>query len=83
MMTRRGLAYHSLLVPKGRPPIAVPRSIGGVDFIEYFPTEDDRRAAEEDEVRNKALDAAGTWSDADNVEAHAVHHPCHGNLARE
>jgi len=65
MMTQREPEYHNLLVPKGQALIAVPRRIGGVDFIEYFPTEDDQQAAERDEVRNKALAAAGAWSDVD------------------
>lgn len=64
-MTKREPNYHSLLLPKGQSLIAVPRRIGGLDFIEYFPTEDDRQAAEQDDVRNKALAAAGAWSDAD------------------
>jgi hypothetical protein len=65
MMTKQEPSYHSLLVPKGQSLIAVPRRIGGLDFIECFPTEDDRQAAEQDEVRNKALEAAGAWGDAD------------------
>jgi hypothetical protein len=65
MMTKQEPSYHSLLLPKGQALIAVPRRIGGLDFIEYFPTEDDRQAAERDEVGNKALAAAGAWGDAD------------------
>ena len=65
MLIQREPSYHSLLVLKGQSLIAVPRRIGGVEFVEYFPTEDGRQAAEQDEVRNKALEAAGAWSDVD------------------